>query len=210
MEELKIVKDLIEKGASRKIEAAVLEAINAGVPAGDIVNQMIDSMGVVGELFQSGEIFVPEMLAAGTAMKKGVECVKPYLKSEDINKKGKFIIGTVTGDLHDIGKNLVALMVEGAGFEVIDLGVDVPTVRFVEAIKDNPDCRVVGISALLTTTMAAMKDTVKAINESGLRDQVKIIIGGAPISMNFAEQIGADAYAPDAASAATKAKELVG
>jgi methylmalonyl-CoA mutase cobalamin-binding domain/chain len=137
-----------------------------------------------------------------------VEVLKPLLAGKSVTSYGKFIIGTVQGDLHDIGKNLVALMVESAGFDVIDLGVDVPAEKFVEAIKANPDCKVVGVSALLTTTMEAMKNTVKAIIEAGLKSQVKIMVGGAPITPEFAEEIGADAYTPDAGSAAQKAKEL--
>ena len=134
--------------------------------------------------------------------------LRPLLAGSDTVSYGKFIIGTVEGDLHDIGKNLVALMVESAGFEVIDLGVDVPAAKFVETIKANPDCKVVGVSALLTTTMQAMRDTVAAINAAGLNSQVKVMIGGAPITPEYAAEIGADAFTPDAGSAATKAKAL--
>ena len=149
------------------------------------------------------------MLVAARAMKKGVEVLKPHLAGDNSATVGKYIIGTVAGDLHDIGKNLVAMMIESAGFEVIDLGVDVPAEKFVEAIKSNPDCKVVGLSALLTTTMPAMKDTVAAIIDAGPKSQVKIMVGGAPITQEFADEIGADAYTADAASAAQKAKELV-
>ena len=186
------------------------EALDEGCDPVEILNSgMIDAMGVVGEKFRNNEIFVPEMLVAARAMKKGVEVLKPHLAGDNSATVGKYIIGTVAGDLHDIGKNLVAMMIESAGFEVIDLGVDVPAEKFVEAIKSNPDCKVVGLSALLTTTMPAMKDTVAAIIDAGLKSQVKIMVGGAPITQEFADEIGADAYTADAASAAQKAKELV-
>ena len=148
------------------------------------------------------------MLIAGKAMQKGVEVLKPQLASESSTSLGKCIIGTVAGDLHDIGKNLVALMIESAGFEMVDLGVDVPKEKFIETIKANPDANIVALSALLTTTMPAMRDTVKAIRDSGLTG-FKIIVGGAPITQEFADEIGADAYARDAGGAAVKVKELV-
>ncbi|MGE4353740.1 MAG: corrinoid protein [Oscillospiraceae bacterium] len=202
------VKQAILTGKLKKIEGIVQEALDGGAAAGDILNSMIATMDEVGDKFQRNEIFVPEMLVAALTMKKGVTVLKPLLAGTDTVSYGKFIIGTVEGDLHDIGKNLVALMVESAGFEVIDLGVDVPAAKFVEAIKSNPECKVVGVSALLTTTMQAMKDTVAAIEAAGLGSQVKIMVGGAPITPEFAAEIGADAYTPDAGSAATKAKEL--
>jgi methylmalonyl-CoA mutase cobalamin-binding domain/chain len=202
------VKQAILTGKLKKIEGIVQEALDGGASAGDILNAMISTMDEVGDKFQRNEIFVPEMLVAALTMKKGVAVLKPLLAGGETNSYGKFIIGTVEGDLHDIGKNLVALMVESAGFEVIDLGVDVPAAKFVEAIKENPDCKVVGVSALLTTTMQAMKDTVAAIDAAGMHSQVKIMVGGAPITPEFAAEIGADAYTPDAGSAATKAKEL--
>ncbi len=202
------VKQAILTGKLKKIEGIVQETLDEGVSAGDILNAMIATMDDVGDKFQRNEIFVPEMLVAALTMKKGVAVLKPLLAGGETQSYGKYIIGTVEGDLHDIGKNLVALMVESAGFEVIDLGVDVPAAKFVEAIKENPDCKVVGISALLTTTMQAMKDTVAAIDAAGIHPQVKIMVGGAPITPEFAAEIGADAYTPDAGSAATKAKEL--
>ena len=198
----------VEMGRLKKIEGLVQDALDDGVPAGDILNGMIDTMGVVGEKFQRNEIFVPEMLVAALTMKKGVGVLRPLLASDAGTGLGTYVIGTVAGDLHDIGKNLVALMVESAGFNVVDLGVDVPAEKFVEAIKANPDCHVVGVSALLTTTMEAMRVTVKAIIDAGLKSQVKIMVGGAPITQEFADEIGADAYTPDAGAAATKAKEL--
>lgn len=200
----------VEVGKAKVIGGLVEEAIKEGCDPLEILNVgMIDAMGVVGEKFRNNEIFVPEMLVAARAMKKGVEVLKPHLAGDNSATVGKYIIGTVAGDLHDIGKNLVAMMIESAGFEVIDLGVDVPAEKFVEAIKANPDCKVVGLSALLTTTMPAMKDTVAAIIDAGLKAQVKIMVGGAPITQEFADEIGADAYTADAASAAQKAKELV-
>ena len=200
----------VEAGKAKVIGGMVEEAIKEGCDPLEILNVgMIDAMGVVGEKFRNNEIFVPEMLVAARAMKKGVEVLKPHLAGDNSATVGKYIIGTVAGDLHDIGKNLVAMMIESAGFEVIDLGVDVPAEKFVEAIKANPDCKVVGLSALLTTTMPAMKDTVAAIIDAGLKAQVKIMVGGAPITQEFADEIGADAYTADAASAAQKAKELV-
>lgn len=199
----------IETGKLKSIEGIVQEAIDGGAQANDLLDTMIETMGVVGDKFQRNEIFVPEMLVAALTMKKGVSVIQPLLGGDSGARHGKFIIGTVAGDLHDIGKNLVALMVESAGFEVIDLGVDVPAEKFVEAIKSNPDCKVVGLSALLTTTMGAMRQTVAAITEAGLRSQVKIMVGGAPITTEFADEIGADSYTPDAGSAATAAKDLV-
>lgn len=200
----------VEAGKAKIVGGLVEEAIKEGCDPTEILNVgMIDAMGIVGDKFKKNEIFVPEMLVAARAMKKGVEVLKPHLAGDSSATIGKYIIGTVAGDLHDIGKNLVAMMIESAGFEVIDLGVDVPAEKFVEAIKENPDCKVVGVSALLTTTMPAMKDTVKAIIDAGLKSQVKIMVGGAPITQEFADEIGADAYTQDAASAAQVAKTLV-
>ena len=199
----------VEGGKVKLIEDLVQNAIDAGEDANAILEDgMIAAMAVIGTKFQANEVFVPEMLVAAKTMKKGVEILRPHLGSGSLGKMGKFIIGTVAGDLHDIGKNLVALMIESAGFEIIDLGVDVPADKFVEAIKENPECKIVGASALLTTTMGALKDTVSAIKEAGYADKVKIMIGGAPVTQEFADQIGADAYTPDAGSAATKALEL--
>ena len=199
----------VQAGKAKLVPGLVQEALDEGCPAVDILNiGMIGAMGVVGEKFKNNEIFVPEMLVAARAMKKGVDVLKPHLAGDDAVSRGKYILGTVAGDLHDIGKNLVGMMIESAGFEVIDLGVDVPAEKFVETIKANPDCKLIGLSALLTTTMPAMKDAVAAIIEAGLHDQVTIMVGGAPISQEFCDEIGADAYTSDAASAAEKAKEL--
>ena len=200
----------VESGKVKLIEGLVQEALDAGENPNEILdNGMIKAMGIIGAKFQANEVFVPEMLVAAKTMKKGVEILRPHLASGSLGKLGKYIIGTVAGDLHDIGKNLVALMLESAGFEVIDLGVDVPPEKFVDALNENPECKLVGASALLTTTMEALKSTVQAIHEGGYKGKVKIMIGGAPITQEFADQIGADAYTPDAGSAATKAIELV-
>ena len=203
------VKEMTIKGKTKLVPGLVQAALDEGSAPADILNAMIDAMGVVGERFKNNEIFVPEMLIAAKAMKKGVEVLKPHLGGGSTGVCGKFIIGSVAGDLHDIGKNLVAMMIESAGFEVIDLGVDVSIDKFIETIRANPECRVVGLSALLTTTMPSLRDTVAALNKEDFRDRIKIMVGGAPITQEFADEIGADAYTPDAASAAQKAKELV-
>lgn len=201
---------LVEKGKAKVIAGAVQEALDAGCNPEDILNQgMIKAMDAVGEKFKNGEIFVPEMLVAARAMKKGVEVLKPHLATGAAGAAGKVIIGTVAGDLHDIGKNLVSMMLESAGFEVIDLGVDVPKEKFVEAYEANPDTKIVCCSALLTTTMPALREAVTLLNESAFRSNIKVMVGGAPITQAFADEIGADAYTEDAASCAKKAKELV-
>ena len=200
------VKQAILTGKLKKIEGIVQEALDGGVAPVDVLNAMIGTMDEVGDKFQRNEIFVPEMLVAALTMKKGVAALKPLLAGEDTTSYGKFIIGTVEGDLHDIGKNLVALMVESAGFEVIDLGVDVPAEKFVGAYEEG--VKIIACSALLTTTMPAMQATLEAINAAAWRGNVKVMVGGAPITQEFADSIGADAYTPDAASAAKKAKEL--
>ena len=209
MSKMDEVFDLVVRGKAKLIGAAVQEALDEGNAAPDVLDNMIKAMGVVGERFKNNEIFVPEMLVAARAMKKGVDVLKPHLAGGSAGVAGKMIIGTVAGDLHDIGKNLVAMMIESAGFEVIDLGVDVPIEKFVEAVRENPDVKVVGVSALLTTTMPAMKDTVEALNKEDFRKNIKIMLGVAPITQEFADEIGADAYTADAATAAQVAKQLV-
>ena len=203
------VHDLVVRGKAKLVPAAVQETLDEGVEASKILNTMIEAMDVVGENFKNGVIFVPEMLIAAKAMKKGVEVLKPHLATGAAGALGKVIIGTVAGDLHDIGKNLVSMMIESAGFEVIDLGVDVPVEKFLDAYNENPGVKIVACSALLTTTMPALQQTVAALNAAPWRSQVKVMVGGAPITQEFADKIGADAYTPDAASAAKKAKELV-
>jgi 5-methyltetrahydrofolate--homocysteine methyltransferase len=183
-------------------------ALNAGVSAADILHKgLIPAMGEVGRLFEEGEYFVPEMLIAARAMKSGLAIIKPLLIDSGVEPIGRVAIGTVKGDLHDIGKNLVAMMLEGAGFEIVDLGTDVGPDSFVAAIQDGVN--IVGLSALLTTTMPSMETTINAITEAGLRDKVKILIGGAPVTAEYAVKIGADGYAPDASQAATLAKSLI-
>ena len=206
LDELKVA---VEKGKAKLVPGLVQATLDEGTAPVDALNAMIESMGVVGENFKNGTIFVPEMLIAAKAMKKGVEVLKPLLASGEAGAKGKVIIGTVAGDLHDIGKNLVAMMIESTGFEVIDLGVDVPVEKFLAAYEANPDTKIIACSALLTTTMPALKDTVAAVNAAAWRGNVKVMIGGAPITQAFADEVGADAYTTDAASAAAKASELV-
>ena len=191
--------------------AAAAEGVKAELAAGTDISIILDqgligALDVVGKKFSEGEMFVPEMLQAARAMKAGLEVLKPYLSSESIASKGTIIIGTVKGDLHDIGKNLVAMMMEGAGFNVVDLGVDVDADKFVKAASEH-NADVLGLSALLTTTMPAMEDTVAAIKEAGLA--VRTIIGGAPVTETFADQIGADGYSDDAPGAVELARKLM-
>lgn len=210
MSKIEEVREAVGKGKSKLIGGLVEEAIAEGASPMEILNVgMIDEMAKIGEKFKRNEVFVPEMLIAAKTMKKGVETLKKYLPDGADKALGKVVIGTVSGDLHDIGKNLVAMMFESSGFEVIDLGVDVSAEKFVETIKEDQDIKIVALSALLTTTMPAMRDTVKAIEEAGLRSRVKIMVGGAPITQEFADEIGADVYTADAASAAEAAKEII-
>jgi 5-methyltetrahydrofolate--homocysteine methyltransferase len=207
-----VIEDLrqsVIEGNKNQAQELVKKAIAENVPAEQILQQgLISAMAEVGRMFECGEFFVPEMLIAARAMQSGLSLLRPYLVSANVQAIGKVIIGTVQGDLHDIGKNLVAMMLEGAGFEVIDLGVDISPEKYVQAVKEyHPD--LVACSALLTTTMPRMKDIVDALKDSGLRDQVKVLIGGAPVTESFANQIGADACATDAASASSRAKELI-
>ena len=209
MSKLEELSNLVVRGKLKLVAGATQEAIDEGIAPAEILNTMIAAMGIVGEQFKNNEIFVPEMLVAARAMKKGVETLKPHLGSGEVGAKGKVIIGTVAGDLHDIGKNLVAMMIESAGFEVIDLGVDVPGDKFVEAVNANPDTKIVALSALLTTTMPSLQEIVGLLNGQPFRKNIKIMVGGAPITQEFADLIGADAYTADAASAAEKASEIV-
>jgi len=185
------------------------KALSESLPPEQILKEgLINAMAEVGRMFECGEYFVPEMLIAARAMKSGLTLLRPHLIKANIQALGKVVIGTVQGDLHDIGKNLVGMMLEGAGFEVIDLGVDISPQKYVEAVKEHrPDF--VACSALLTTTMLRMKDVIHLLGEAGLRDQVKVMIGGAPVTEKYATDIGADLYTPDAASAASRAQELV-
>jgi 5-methyltetrahydrofolate--homocysteine methyltransferase len=185
----------------------VQQALDEGLAPHDILNQgLTPAMAEVGELFERQEYFIPEMMISARAMQAGLNVLRPLLANSDVKPVGKVVLGTVTGDLHDIGKNMVGMLMEGAGFEVEDLGVNVPAEQFVEAAKGSP--QLIGMSALLTTTMGEMRKVIDAISEAGLRDDVKIIVGGAPVTADFAEQIGADGFAADAASAARLATSL--
>jgi len=210
MADFRLIADSLKAGNAPKVKELVEAALAEGIDPTDIVNNaLIVGMGEIGVLFKNNEVYVPEVLIAARAMHAGLDVVKPLLAEKDVKPVGTVVLGTVKGDLHDIGKNLVGMMLEGAGFKVIDLGIDVAPEKFVDAVKNN-DVDVIAMSALLTTTMPGMKDTIEAVKAAGLRDKVKIMVGGAPVTQNFADEIGADGYAPDAASAADLAKELVG
>lgn len=199
----------IIEGDQTTTKAKVQEAIDAKLPPASILNDgMIAAMAEVGRQFEEGEFFVPEMLIAARAMQTGLALLKPHLQQSDVKSAGKVVIGTVKGDLHDIGKNLVSMMLEGAGFEIVDLGTDVAPDKFVEAAKSS-GASIIAMSALLTTTMPNMLATIDAIKEAGLRDKVKVMIGGAPVTEAYAKQIGADGYGPDASRAVAVAKTLV-
>ncbi len=202
MELLQQISEMLQKGKAKDVKALVQQAIDAGVPAQEILEKgLLSGMGVIGEKFKNNEVFVPEVLVAARAMNQGAALLKPLLAAEGVKATGKVCIGTVKGDLHDIGKNLVKMMLEGKGLEVVDLGTDVAPETFVQAAKEQ-NCQIICCSALLTTTMGNMAEVVKAAREAGIRDQVKIMIGGAPVTEAFCQQIGADAYTPDAATAA--------
>jgi 5-methyltetrahydrofolate--homocysteine methyltransferase len=204
----KIASELYE-GEDEAVVELVQKALDQGMAPEEILHGgLIAGMDEVGQDFKSGELFVPEVLIAARAMHAGMAVLRPLLTESDSVGAGKYLIGTVKGDLHDIGKNLVRMMIEGAGFETIDLGTDVEPQAFVDAVREHKP-KLIGMSALLTTTMVQMRATVEALEEAGLRDSVKIMIGGAPVTETFAAEIGADAYAPDAASAVDTARELV-
>ena len=189
---------------------AVQRALEQNIEAEIILKQaMMPAMEQVGRLFEEGEYFVPEMLVSARAMQAALSLLKPKLVQAEVTPTGKVVAGTVKGDLHDIGKNLVCMMLEGAAFEIIDLGTDVPPDRFVEAVRSS-GAQLVALSALLTTTMPNMKNTIEALQQAGLREQVKVMVGGAPVTETFARQIGADGYAPDASRAVLLAKSLMG
>jgi 5-methyltetrahydrofolate--homocysteine methyltransferase len=202
--------DSIIVGDAKETNDKVQAALDAGVDPSLILNgSMIKAMAEVGRLFEEGEYFVPEMLISARAMQSGLSVLKPFLLKADVKAVGKVVAGTVKGDLHDIGKNLLCMMLEGAGFEIQDLGADVSPEKFVNAVRsDNVD--IIALSALLTTTMPNMEATIQALQESGLRERVKVIIGGAPVTQDYASKIGADGYAPDASRAVALAKSLVG
>ena len=198
---LEEISTLLQKGRSKNVTELVLKAVEEGVePKSILEDGLLAGMGVVGEKFQKNEVFVPEVLIAARAMKAGIAALQPYLTQEGVQAKGTVVIGTVKGDLHDIGKNLVKLMLEGKGLNVVDLGVDVSAEQFVAAAKEN-NAQIICCSALLTTTMGEMKNVVERAKEEGIRDSVKIMVGGAPVSQSFCDSIEADYYTVDAASA---------
>ena len=207
MPDLQELGEAIKRGDRDKSVALTQEAIDAKAPAQEILDVMVGAMDVVGQRFQKNEIFVPEMLIAARAMKEAMALLEPILVEAGITPVAKAVIGTVEGDLHDIGKNLVAMMWKGANFDVIDLGTNVSPQKFVDAVREN-QAQLVGLSALLTTTMPAIKSTVEAIKGAGL-DVTKVVIGGAPVTQEYADEIGADGYAPDAASAVDVARNLL-
>jgi corrinoid protein of di/trimethylamine methyltransferase len=206
MSTLEQIKEAVISGSAKKAKEHTEAAVDEGVSVSTILNDgLIAGMAVIGTRFKANEVYVPEVLMSARAMHTGLAVIKPLIASSGVKEKGTVAIGTVRGDLHDIGKNLVIMMLEGAGYKVIDLGVDVPTEKFQQAI-DEYKPQVVGISALLTTTMVQMKDTVGTLKQNGAK--TKIIVGGAPVTLKFAEEIGADGYASDAASAVDKVAEL--
>ncbi|MCI8863237.1 MAG: cobalamin-binding protein [Lachnospiraceae bacterium] len=193
----------------RCTEATLPFSVDAGCDASEILNQgMVEAMSEVGDQFTKNEIFVSEMLMAARAMKKGVEVLQPHLAAGSTGALGKVIIATVKNDLHDIGKKLVAMMIESAGFEVLDLGIDVPISKIIDCYRKNPETKIIALSALLTTTMPDLRETVEALNKADFRSDIKIMVGGAPVTQAFADEIGADGYSADAAEAAILAKKL--
>lgn len=207
--------EILEKVAQAVIEGnwhdssqLTQEALDAGHEARSVLEALVDAMDTVGEAWRVGNMFIPEVLTAAKTMHEGMDVLRPHLSEADTALRGTVVIGTVQGDLHDIGKSLVAMMMEGGGFQVHDLGVDISPAAFVEAVKEH-EPQIVGMSALLTTTLPFMRDTIRALEEAGVRESVKVLIGGAPVTPEFADSIGADGYAPDGASAVARARELV-
>ena len=191
------------------VAAGTAAALADGVPAGEVLNgTLIPAMDEVGRLFERQDYYIPEMLQAATAMQAGVAVLRPQLQASGVHSSGKVALGSVRGDLHDIGKNLVVMLLEGAGYEVVDMGVDVQPQRWVQAVQDG--CQVIGLSAMVTTTMANMKKTIEALAVAGVRDRVKVLVGGAPLTQAYAQEIGADGYAPDASAAVRTVKHLLG
>jgi 5-methyltetrahydrofolate--homocysteine methyltransferase len=199
----------VVKGQADKVKDLVQKALSDEISAEDLLNNgLVAGMNVVSEKFKNNEFFIPEVLVSARAMNSGLALLKPLLAESNVKAKGTVVIGTVKGDLHDIGKNIVGMMLQGAGFEIVDLGADVPKEKFIEHAQQQ-EVNVVGMSALLTTTMIYMKEIIQALKDAGLREKVKIIIGGAPVTQAYADQIEADGYAPDAASAIDLTKELL-
>ncbi|MEQ3363378.1 corrinoid protein [Raoultibacter massiliensis] len=204
------ISSAVQRGKKKEVKPLVQQALDEGCDPIRILNEgMVPAMTIIGDKFSAGEVFVPEMLVAARAMAAGTEILKPFLAAEGAEPVGKAVIGTVKGDMHDIGKNLVRMMIESKGFEITDLGVDVAPEQFVSFLQEHDDIDIVCCSALLTTTMPEIATTIKAIEEAGLRDSVKIMVGGAPVTQAFADEVGADAYTADAGAAAAKAVELV-
>jgi 5-methyltetrahydrofolate--homocysteine methyltransferase len=202
--------EAIQKGSAPKAKELTSALLAAGTGAGDVLNKgLLDGMEKVGRRFKANEIYIPEVLIAARAMNQSMEILRPELVKAGVKPIGKILVGTVKGDLHDIGKNLVKMMAQGAGIEVIDMGIDVSADKFLQGLKDNPDARAVGMSALLTTTMTGMKDVIDRFEKEGMRKKVKFMVGGAPLTDQYAKEIGADGYAPDAASASEKFKAFV-
>jgi 5-methyltetrahydrofolate--homocysteine methyltransferase len=209
MVDLNNISESLQRGAAEKVEELVKKALEENLlPKKILEDGLIKGMGIIGAKFKKNEVYVPEVLIAARAMHAGMSILRPKLAETGVKNIGTIAIGTVKGDLHDIGKNLVKMMLEGAGFEVIDLGIDVSVDKFVEAVKEHKP-NIIAMSALLTTTMVNMPEVIKALEAAGLREKVKIMIGGAPITQNYADQIGADGYSPDAASAVDNAKTFI-
>ena len=210
MEILQKISEELQKGNYQEVPKLIQEALNAKIPPAKILSDgLVAGMDIVGDKFRRDELFMPEVLISAKAMQAGMDILRPKLIEAGVKLAGKIVVGTVKGDLHDIGKNLVGMLMEGAGFQVIDLGIDVPSEKFVEAVKSQKP-NVLGLSALLTTTMPKMKEVVESLVEAGIRKSLKVMVGGAPVTEKFAKDIGADGYAPDAASAVEKARELIG
>ncbi len=205
---LKLIKQGIIDGEMDTVSSLVQQAIDEHFEPNMILDAMTEAMGEVGDLFENGEYFVPEMLVSARAMQNGMDILQPVLTSSDTLSKGKVVMGTVKGDLHDIGKNLVAILLRGAGYDVEDLGADVTPEAFVEKARENKNC-IIALSALLTTTMINMRNVINALSEAGLRKDIKVVVGGAPVTQQFAQQIGADGYASDANKAVRLVDELV-
>ncbi len=203
------IADEVQKGNSEPVEALVNEALSQEIPADTIMDDgLVEGMNIVSEKFKNNECFIPEVLVSAKAMTVGLGILKPLLAEKNVKPLGKIVIGTIQGDLHDIGKNIISMLLQGAGFEIIDLGADVQVDRFVESAKDE-NADLLGMSALLTTTMLNMKTVIQGLKEAGIRESVKVIIGGAPVTQAYADQIGADGYAADAATGVDVAKKLL-
>ena len=202
--------EAIQKGNAPKAKELTTALLAEKKPAGDILNKgLLDGMDKIGQKFKVNEVYIPEVLIAARAMNQSMEILKPELVKAGVKPIGKMLLGTVKGDLHDIGKNLVKMMGQGAGIEVVDLGIDVSAEKYLQGFKDNPDAKALGLSALLTTTMTGMKEVIDRFEKEGMRKKVKIMVGGAPLTDQYAKEIGADGYAPDAASAADKVKAFL-